>query len=115
MIFKRINTGIYDLLLIYVKSNELFDVDLDKKKKRITIKYNESEPETLDFLDLMTENTKGVKLLGLKYNMREKDFRSLLPVNPPYMVLQYFTKKFDELLEENEWEYEGINTLILRI
>ena len=37
MIFKRINTGIYDLLLIYVKSNELFDVDLDKKKKGLQL------------------------------------------------------------------------------
>jgi len=114
MVYKKINTGVYNLLLIRVRTNEVFEVDIDKRKKKLKIIYDKSEDEYLDFKDLLDENSRSPKVIGLQYIMKEKDFRALLPAEQIFLIKQYFTKKFDHLLVQEDWGYNELSTLIIR-
>lgn len=110
----KINTGIYNLLLVEVPTEVVLDYELDKKNKTITVKYDDEQFE-IDLSQYLDEESREIKVLGLWALMREQQFRSLLVANNTNSVKLYFTKEFDTLLSNEGWTKSIWNTLILRI
>jgi hypothetical protein len=117
----KINTGVYNLLLIEVPSNLVISADLDRKNNIYTITEergrNEEKVYDVDYTTYLDDNSREVRELGLWSLLQEKNFRSLLlaPIGGINNVKLYFTKTFDALLANAGWSEEKENTLILRI
>lgn len=113
MKISKINTGIYNLLLIQVPTNVIFEVELDKDNK--ILKVNDEVIELKDYLD---ENYREIKVLGLLYLMKGNQFSSLVELDTVYRRSWYknkFRTKFYDLIAEEGWDLSDKETLVVRI
>lgn len=116
MKISKINTGIYNLLLIEIEYGVL-EGDLNKDTKTLTISSSGDKQE-IDLLPYIDEKTKEIKVLGLLSLLRERNIRSLLPMDTIRRRdwhTNKFSRLFRELLNEAEWDVDERKTLIVRI
>lgn len=107
----KFNTGIYNILLIETPSENL-EAELDKVNKIFVI-----NGVKIDLSNYLDENSREIKVMGLLSNLKEKHFKSIIPLETIYkreFYTQKFTKRFYSMIEE-DWDVGVNNTLIIRI
>jgi hypothetical protein len=113
MKISKINTGIYNILLIQVPTDKIFEVELDKEDK--ILKVDDNVIELKDYLD---ETYREIKVLGLLYLMKGNQFSSLVELDTVYRRFWHtnkFKKKFYDIISEEGWDLSDKETLVVRI